>query len=197
MFLWLRAFNADSEDSKVRAGMEDLDFLFELGPQFRFLLSNNSLEYGANQELWLNVQTRAVFSTDFGSLDHRGYVIQPQLSWRAKDVLWQDTINFASIAPIWASEKLHDYFYQVDEAFETPQRKQFDAQSGYLGTKISVGSIFQLKPELSIFFAAQWGLWNDAENRNSPLFEQNDSLSAAIGIRYTFFTSKTTVNNSR
>ncbi|MFD2165898.1 MipA/OmpV family protein [Thalassotalea euphylliae] len=184
------AFNADSEDSKIREGMPDLDFLFEIGPQFRFLLSDSSIEYGADSEIWLNVQTRAVFSTDFGSINHQGYTIQPQLSWRSKDLLWNDTVAFASLAPIWASEKLHDYFYQIDAQYETERRQQFNAKAGYLGTKVSLGSIFQIKPELSLFTAVQWGLWQGAENEDSALFEEDNNFSAVIGVRYTFMQSK-------
>lgn len=184
------AFNADSDDSEVRKDMPDLDFLFEVGPQFRFLLSENSMEYGADSEVWLNLQTRAVFSTDFGSIDHRGYVFQPQLSWRHKDFLFEDTIAFASIAPIWASEKLHDYFYEVDDKYANALRQEYSAEAGYLGTKVSIGNIFEIRKNMSVFFAAQWGLWQGAENKNSPLFEKDANFSAVLGLRYVFFSSK-------
>ncbi len=183
------AFNADSDDSDIREDMPDLDFLFEVGPQFRFLFSESSFEYGADQEVWLNLQTRAVFSTDFSELNHRGYTIQPQLSWRAKNVFLSNTISFASVSPIWASEKLHDYFYQVSPDFETVDRNSYDANAGYLGTKLSVGNIFQITPKMNVFFAAQWGLWQGAENKNSPLFQQQNNFSVALGLRYTFFVS--------
>lgn len=183
------AFNADSDKSDIRKGMPDLDFLFEVGPQFRFLLSASSIEYGSEQEVWLNLQTRAVFSTDISELNHRGYVMQPQFSWRAKNLLWNNTISFASISPIWASEKLHDYFYQVTPEYEADNRSSYNANSGYLGTKLSTGSIFQINPKMSVFFAAQWGLWQEAENKDSPLFERENNFSLALGLRYTFFVS--------
>lgn len=183
------AFNADSEDSAVREGMPDLDFLFEVGPQLRFLLSESSMEYSADSEVWLNLQARAVFSTDFGEIDQRGYVFQPQLSWRHKNLFFNDTITFASVSPIWASEKLHDYFYQVNEKYQNVEREAFDAEAGYLGTKVSIGNIFEIKKNMSIFFAAQWGIWKGSENENSPLFEKDINASAVLGVRYVFLNS--------
>ncbi|MGQ8366550.1 MipA/OmpV family protein [Glaciecola sp. 1036] len=38
------AFNADSEDDSVRAGMPELDYLFEVGPLFE---RKNTLQFGA------------------------------------------------------------------------------------------------------------------------------------------------------
>ena len=73
------SFNANSEGNEARVGMPDLDFIFELGPQLKLRLSKFEFEQHGKAELLLNLQARAVFSTDFSSIHKRGYVFQPVL----------------------------------------------------------------------------------------------------------------------
>src|SRR5690606_32758666 len=57
------AFDADSDENAMRDGMQDLDFLFQIGPQLTIALGDG---FGASQrgELTLALQARSVFSTD-------------------------------------------------------------------------------------------------------------------------------------
>ena len=61
------SFNANSEGNEARVGMPDLDFIFELGPQLKLRLSKFEFEQHGKAELLLNLQARAVFSTDFST----------------------------------------------------------------------------------------------------------------------------------
>ena len=71
------AFAANSDDAKVREGMPDLDFIFEIGPEVSFMLNNTK-----QSETWLTLQFRQAFSTDFSSADDRGYVFEPEISYQ-------------------------------------------------------------------------------------------------------------------
>ena len=73
------SFGANSNDNVARAGMPDLDFIFELGPQLKVRLAKFEFAEHGKGELFLNLQTRAVFSTDFSAIEHRGYVFQPEV----------------------------------------------------------------------------------------------------------------------
>src|SRR5664279_2209542 len=75
------SFNANSSDNNARRGMPDLDYLGEIGPQLKIKLGEI---YGGKTELQLPV--RAVFSTDFGRLDHRGYLFNIKLFHERKNV---------------------------------------------------------------------------------------------------------------
>ena len=119
------SFGANSDDNLARAGMPDLDPIFELGPQLKQRLSKFEFEQHGKAELFLNLQTRAVFSTDFSDIDNRGYVFQPVLSYRQRGWLSEKTALSVSLSPTWATERLHDYFYQVDSDFVTVQRQSY------------------------------------------------------------------------
>lgn len=176
------SFNANSEDNEARAGMPDLDFIFELGPQLRLRLSKFEFEQHGKGELFLNLQVRAAFSTDFSGIDKRGYVLQPVLSYRQRGLLSEKTALSVSLSPTWATEKLQDYFYQVNSNFVTDQRQAYDAKSGYLGTDLSVGLSFNTTEYIRIFTFARVSLHLGAVNTESPLFKDKSTYAFGVGM---------------
>lgn len=188
------SFNANSEDNEARAGMPDLDFIFELGPQLRLRLAKFEFEQHGKGELFLNLQARAAFSTDFSGLDKRGYVFQPVFSYRQRGWLSEKTALSISLSPTWATEKLHDYFYQVDSDFITDQRSAYDAKGGYLGTDLSVGLSFNATKDIRIFTFARASIHSGAENQESPLFKEKSTYSYGIGMVWRLWESEEKVS---
>ena len=188
------SFNANSEDNEVRAGMPDLDFIFELGPQLKVRLSKFEFEQHGKGELFLNLQARAAFSTDFSGIEHRGYVFQPVLSYSQRGWLSEKTALSVSLSPTWATEKLHDYFYQVGSDFETDQRQIYDAKSGYLGTDLSLGLSFNATHNIRIFTFANVSLHTGSANENSPLFRDQTTYAYGVGIVWRFWESEEKVS---
>lgn len=188
------SFNANSEGNEARVGMPDLDFIFELGPQLKLRLSKFEFEQHGKAELLLNLQARAVFSTDFSSIHKRGYVFQPVLSYRQRGWLSEKTALSISLSPTWASEKLHDYFYQVDSEFVTKQRSAYDADSGYLGTDLSVGLSFNATEDIRIFTFARASLHSGSANEDSPLFIDKSTYSYGLGMVWRLWESEEKVS---
>tara|TARA_B110000908_G_scaffold141300_1_gene168833 strand:+ start:250 stop:1152 length:903 start_codon:yes stop_codon:yes gene_type:complete len=188
------SFNANSEGNEARLGMPDLDFIFELGPQLRVLLSKFEFELHGKGELFLNLQARAAFSTDFSGFNKRGYVFQPVLSYRQRGWLSEKTALSISLSPTWATEKLHDYFYQVDSDFVTEQRSAYDAESGYLGTDLSVGLSFNATEDIRIFTFARASLHSGSANEDSPLFRDKSTYSYGIGMVWQLWESEEKVS---
>ena len=188
------SFNANSEGNEARVGMPDLDFIFELGPQLKLKLSKFEFEQHGKAELLLNLQARAVFSTDFSSIHKRGYVFQPVLSYRQRGWLSEKTALSVSLSPTWASEKLHDYFYQVDSEFVTEQRSAYDADSGYLGTDLSVGLSFNATEDIRIFTFARASLHSGSANEDSPLFIDKSTYSYGLGMVWRLWESEEKVS---
>ncbi|MFT5674858.1 MAG: outer membrane protein [Paraglaciecola sp.] len=176
------SFNANSEDNEARVGMPDLDFIFELGPQLKLRLSKFEFEQHGKGELFLNLQARAVFSTDFSGIKNRGYVFQPEFNYRQRGWLSEKTALSVSLSPTWATEKLHDYFYQVDNVFVTEQRQAYDAEGGYLGTNLSVGLSFNATKDIRIFTFARTSLHSGSANEDSPLFREKNTYSYGMGM---------------
>ncbi|MEW6999525.1 MipA/OmpV family protein [Colwelliaceae bacterium BS250] len=174
------AFNADSEDSKIREGMPDLDFMFEIGPQASFLLADNSYS-----STWLNLQLRSVFSSDFSTINQRGYIFQPEVAFKGQGIVSDNSTLGLAISPIFASKKTHQYFYDVDSQYVNDQRPYYQSEGGYLGSKVSVFNRFQISKNLSVFGAMQIGYWKGAKNEQSPLHQQNVTYTFAIGVKWT------------
>lgn len=76
------SFNTKSNDNNARRGMPDLDYLGEIGPQLKIKLGEL---FGGKTELQLPV--RAVFSTDFGRVDHRGYLFNPRFYYKRQNII--------------------------------------------------------------------------------------------------------------
>ena len=96
----------------------------------------------ARAERWakleLELPLRAVFSTDLSSIDHRGFVFAPELAYQHENLLQTGTQLKLSIGAKFADEELQDYFYEVDDRFATSTRPAFDADFGYLGSRLQL-----------------------------------------------------------
>jgi len=188
------AFAADSDDNSARAGMPELDFLFEVGPQLIYKVRDFNFQNGGTSRLNARLQARAVFSTDFGGIEQRGYVFEPTLSYQQRGVLFEKTGLNLSLSLTFASEQLHDYFYQVDDAFVTDTRAQYDAKGGYLGAEVSFGVSFPLHENIRGFLGGSVQIHNGAANENSPLYEDDITYSVGLGFVWRLYESEETAN---
>jgi MipA family protein len=187
------SFNANSDDNLARQGMPDLDYIFELGPQLKLRLADVTFAQHGKGELYLNLQTRAAFSTDFSQFNYRGLVFQPELAYRQKGWLSDKTALSVSLSPTWATEQLHDYFYQVEDEYVSAQRQAFNAKGGYLGTDLSVFVSFNASQDVRIFLGGNMALHSGAANRQSPLFIQASQYSFGVGLVWRLYQSEARV----
>ncbi|MFC3122700.1 MipA/OmpV family protein [Agaribacter flavus] len=185
------AFSADSEDNTAREGMPELDFLFEVGPQLVYQVNKYRFEGGGQGRLNLRLQARSVFSTDLSSIQHQGYVFEPELQWQQRGYWREHTALSVRLSSTFATEKLHDYFYQVDQAFATDMRPEFNATAGYLGTELGVSLSFAISKNARGFIGGSLRLHHGAANEDSPLFEETNTLQLAAGFVWRLYTSKT------
>jgi hypothetical protein len=168
------AFPVDSGSNNARRDMPDLDFLFGIGPQLKLTL----IDEPGRRKLNFNLQARSVYSTDFSSLDHRGYVFNPKLNYTHRHVTGLDLTVSTSVGPIFATEKLMDYFYQVDPEFATPTRPAYDADAGYLGSNLTLGISKRFNNRFRLILGSRLGIHSGATNDDSPLFK--DELNVGV-----------------
>lgn len=188
------AFPADSEDNTARAGMPELDFLFEIGPQLIYKIKDYKFAQGGNARLKSRLQARAVFSTDFQRIDQRGFVFEPTLSYQQRGVLFQDTALKVEISLSFASEQLHDYFYQVTPEYSNSTREQYNAEAGYLGADISIALSFPVRQNLRVFFSGSARFHQGSANQESPLYEEDINYSFGLGFVWRMYESDTKAN---
>ncbi|MFM2044626.1 MAG: hypothetical protein RLY86_3202 [Pseudomonadota bacterium] len=179
------SFDAESDDNDARRGMPDLDFLAELGPQLIVKLHRSAAE-----EVDLAVQARAVLSSDLSNLNYRGLVYQVRLSYESQDFLGSGIGLVANAGPIFATGRLHDYFYAVDPAHATAERPAYDADGGYIGTEAFLGTFYKATDQLTLYAGAQVGIYSGAANKDSPLFREDLTAGILAGFTWSFWQSE-------
>lgn len=185
------SFNANSNDNNARRGMPDLDYLVELGPQLKIKLGEL---HGGKAEIHLPV--RAVFSTDLSRVDHRGYLFNPRLF-----CVWNNIFNSgitldSSLGSSFATKKLHEYFYRVEPRFATATRPAYEADGGYLGSKITLGLSYGITDRIRAYVGGYIGYYGGAANEDSPLFRQKVNGAVHVGFTWSIFQSDTRVTSS-
>jgi len=180
------AFPVDSDKNSARRDMPDLDFLMGVGPQLKIKLINEP----GQRKLNLNLQARVIYSTDFSSLDDRGFVFNPKLTYSLEHVSAQDVSVSASIGPMFGTERLMDYFYEVRPKYETPSRRSYDADAGYLGTNITFGVSKRLDKSIRLIAGTRLGIHSGATNDDSPLFKDELNVSVFTAFAWTFLQSE-------
>jgi len=185
------SFNANSNDNNARRGMPDLDYLGEIGPQLKIKLGEL---YGGKTELQLPV--RAVFSTDFSRVDHRGYLFNPRFYYERINIFNSSIDVTSSIGCSFATKKLHEYFYRVEPRFATATRPAYEADGGYLGSKLTLGLSYGITDRIRAYVGGQVGYYGGAANEDSPLFRQKVNSSVHVGFTWSIFQSNTRVTSS-
>ena len=180
------SFPADSNHNDARRGMPDLDALLEVGPRLTLTLA----EPFPQAKLGIEVPIRAVFSLSFDSVGYRGVVFHPRFSYQHANLFGVITQVKFTAGPIFATEELMDYFYQVDERFATANRPAFNADAGYLGTEFSLVVSQNLSRRWRIFGALKVGYYAGASNADSPLFRTDVTVGVGVGFIWSFYQSK-------
>lgn len=179
------AFGVDSDNNDAREGMDNLDFLIEVGPRLTYRLWPE----GSDHELDLQVAARAVISTDLANWRYQGFTINPSLSYTRNALFGQDLRSTVSIAPLFGFGGLNRYFYRVGEGEIRADRPAYDADDGYIGTEIGTGLSIGLFGNLRLFGGVQVGLWQGAANSDSPLHEEDVTLTIGGGLRWSIWQS--------
>lgn len=185
------SFNANSNNNNARRGMPDLDYLFEIGPQLKIRLGEM---FGGKTELQL--PARAVFSTDFGRVDHRGYLFNPRFYYARRNIFNSGIDVTSSIGSSFATKKLQEYYYRVEPRFATATRPAYEADGGYLGSNIALGLSYGITKRVRAYVGGQVGYYGGAANEDSPLFRQKVNASVHAGFTWSIFQSDTRVTSS-
>ena len=188
------AFAADSENGTAREGMPELDILLEVGPQAIYRIKDYSFKEGGNAHINARLQLRTAFSTDFSSINSRGFVLNPVITYQQRGRLLKGTALSASFGMIFATERFHDYFYEVPEQFMTNQRTSYDAKGGYLGSRLALNISFPISNSIRGFAGVGTQIHNGSVNEDSPLYEKDITYSASLGFVWRLYKSKKKAN---
>ncbi len=181
---------ADSNNNDARSGMPDLDHLAEFGPRLQWTVARAARWAKLDLELPL----RAVFSTDFSSVEHQGFLFEPQLAYQHGNIFNSGAKLKLGLSAIFADEKLQDYFYEVKAPFATASRRAYDGQGGYLGSRLRLLVLRPFGKRLKLFAAADVNSHSGAASEDSPLFREELTFGAGLGLIWSFYQSDRMVN---
>ena len=183
-----------SSDNSARAGMEDLDPTFELGPALKIKFWESKED---KFKLSLSLPVRAFFSTDFSSVCHEGWVFSPRINFVKDDLIPGTGLNLGiSAGPMFADKGYHAYFYTVEPQYATATRSAYSAGGGYSGSTLTLGLSKAYKQFIFSAFASADFL-QGAVFEDSPLVKRETSLMSGISASWVFFKSQKTVNVER
>lgn len=163
-------------DIEIREGMPSLDATFQLGPS----LTVDVWEGDDNRDgLILTLPLRGVVTVD-RSPEYIGLAASPKLTYfrdvQVMDRFWRVSVTGGAEL---GSSKLHDYFYTVDPAFETANRPAFRADSGYAGTRFTLG-VQGRRGNSWVGAFVRYDSVSGAVFEDSPLVRQSGNVSAGI-----------------
>lgn len=171
----------DSSRNAARAGMPDLDAVFELGPSLELCIWNDC---GAARVAQFRLPVRAVFSTDFGSIESRGGVLFPHFNLDLRNLGPDGDWRYGvSLGWLYATERNHDYYYEVSPAYATPTRPAYDAAGGYSGARLAM----TLSKRFRRLWVGGFVRYDDLSGTafaDSPLMRRGHSLQAGFGLAW-------------
>ncbi|CAH0290209.1 MipA/OmpV family protein [Roseomonas sp. CECT 9278] len=185
--------NASSDDVTARQGMPDLEWLGELGPNLRFTLWRGEDE-AAPQRIVLDTPIRAVFSTDWSSVSFRGFTFAPDIAYEHMHFLSPFARLRISAGVVFGTDRYADYFYDVAPQFARPDRPAYNAQAGYIGSRLSVSYRLPLSERFSVVAGGRVENFSGATNADSPLFRNEWNFSVVAGFAVSLWRSEATVN---
>ena len=179
------SFPSESEDNDARNGMTDLDWLGEVGPRLQITLARAARHAKIDFEL----PVRAVFSTDFSSFGHEGYVFAPELAYQNERFGGREIDLKLSLSAKFANQDLAEYFYGVPAAFATSTRAAYTAKAGYIGSHLQLRFVETMSKRWKTFAGVSADFHQGSTNDKSPLFKNSTNFSVGAGIIWSFWQS--------
>ena len=174
----------------AREGMADLDYLGEIGPSLRWTPWRSE---DRATRLTLDLPVRAVFGTDLSRIRHRGFVFAPEFALeRARVFTAEDRVR-VGIGPVFATGPLMDYWYRVRPEEARPGRPAYQAEGGYLGTRLQFSYRTPVTPRVWLTVGGRVENFSGARNADSPLFRSEWNAALIGGVSFTLFQSGASV----
>jgi outer membrane scaffolding protein for murein synthesis (MipA/OmpV family) len=181
------SFPASSQDIAARQGMPDLGTLLEFGPRLKVDLGRPWPGFRWGLELPL----RNVVEFNGGARSP-GWVFEPALALEGANIGAGWSLN-AKAGFTWGDQQVNQFLYGVPADYATASRPSFEARSGLISARASLGTSKSLTPDVRFFGYARMDYYGLGANTDSPLALQNSSPSLGVGLTWTLGRSRTLV----
>ena len=167
-----------AKSSGIRDGMPKLDPSGEIGPAIFYSVYTQN-----NTIIDLEFPLRAVLSTDFESIEYRGYIYEAK--FRASYETENGYIFKMSTGAVWGDSRYHNYLYGVTSDMVKENRPFYKADAGYTGYKTSFGISKTFDNMIAGGFIRHYSL-KESVIGDSPLKVKNSALYGSIYLSYIF-----------
>ena len=188
-------YSANSEDDGARAGMPDLDYLFQIGPQAVWNIHDTGWTANGRQNLTLLAPVRAVAATDFSSVEEGGFIAEPMLTYRRRYSGDLRQSWSASLFWTFVDSDLAEYWYEVAPEFATVERETYEAEAGFVSTGWRVSWTKELTDRFQVFLTYQGRNFDGAANQDSPLLREDTTHAGSISFVWKVLQSRRPAQN--
>jgi len=175
----------DSKDNRARQGMPDLNTVLQIGPSLEFIFAGGRRQ---PSEFRLELPLRAAIATDFTSYKSAGWLLEPRITYETLRPFKSGFNYQVSSGLLFASKDYNAYYYDVAPQFATAQRPAFSSAGGYNSFFIDLSANLR-KGDWVYFVFSRYRNLSGATYIDSPLVEQNASLTIGAGIIWIFANS--------
>lgn len=175
----------DSDDTRARKGMPDLDFMLQIGPSLEFKLNDRSKSYF---DARFEIPVRVAFVTDLPNVDHIGYLVEPRFSFDHRRSSNAPVAHKTTIGLKFATQDFHAYYYDVAPEYATPIRPAYKSDAGFGGSFIKYRISYKTNDFIYWMFLRYQSL-RGAEFEDSPLVLKNDYYFVGAGFSWIFASS--------
>ena len=170
---------AKSSEVSARAGMPSLGTLVELGPRLKVNLANPT----PDSRIRLDLPLRAVIEVRSGART-QGWTFEPKVLYEARGA--QENWTFeANLGMVIGDRKVNRYFYEVQPEYATVTRPAYEADAGLMLVRVGANASRMLNPDLRLFGFVRYESYAGAANRDSPLMQRKNGMSAGLAFAWT------------
>jgi len=179
-------FSSDSENNQARVGMPNLNYILETGPSLNYKL----WRLPKVASLTLQIPLRLTFETDFRKTDFLGFVFEPELKFQKLNFLVPKLTASTSVAVEFFSERVANYYYQVENVYATADRTAYNAKAGLASMSIGQSFLYEYN-RFNFIFGASHSYFGKSKNTASPLYKSDTNTSIFAVVAW-FFYQRTT-----
>lgn len=170
----------DSDDSRVRTGMPDLDAVIQLGPSAEYSILGKR---NTQKEFRLELPLRTAIAFGDEHIGNEGWLIEPRLVYEHRRMTRYGLYAKARAGLRYATQDYHAYYYDVAPAFVTPERSLFESDKGYSGFVLDLRAAWR-QGDVIFWGIARYQNLSGAVYVNSPLVEDKDYFFVGVGVAW-------------
>lgn len=179
------SFPTDTGKNQARLGMPNLDWTAEIGPRLLYYFLRDK----GVMQIRIGLPVRSVFATDFTKWYGVGYVVAPTFQIDKYNFMFDKLAIFLMYTPIYISEGMADYFYQIESQYQTESRTAYDAKTGFLGNEISLAFKYKWGNK-NIIIGSQLSDYSQSANTQSFLHRSNINWSFIAALSWVLYESE-------